>query len=70
MPEKIRIVNADAFEFAEKNMNGDAYDMVFVDIWHDPSDGCDLYLRMKEFEPRLPQAKFVYWIEDTLKLYI
>ncbi len=69
-PEKINIIKADAFEFAENQMKDDAFDMVFVDIWHDPGDGCDLYLRMKQFENQNPNTQFVYWIEDTLKLYI
>lgn len=69
-PEKIVIVESDAFEFAEKEMQKGGYNTVFTDIWHDPSDGCDLYLRMKTYEHLLPDAKFVYWVEDTLKLYI
>ena len=69
-PSKIEIVESDAFDFAEKEMKNGEYDSVFVDIWHDPSDGCELYLRMKEYEYLLPDAKFVYWVEDTLKLYI
>jgi hypothetical protein len=69
-PSKIKIVRSDAFDFAENQMAKGAYDSVFVDIWHDPSDGCDLYLKMKEYETLLPKAKFVYWVEDTLKLYI
>jgi hypothetical protein len=69
-PSKIKIVRSDAFDFAENQMAKGEYDSVFVDIWHDPSDGCDLYLKMKEYETLLPKAKFVYWVEDTLKLYI
>ena len=69
-PEKLRIVESDAFDFAENQMRDGGYDSVFVDIWHDPSDGCELYLRMKEYEHLLPNAKFSYWVEETLKLYI
>ncbi len=69
-PEKIELIECDAFEFADKRMQGGGYNTVFTDIWHDPSDGCDLYLRMKTYEKLLPDAKFVYWVEDTLKLYI
>lgn len=69
-PEKIEIVKSDAFDFAENRMRDGAYDSVFVDIWHDPSDGCELYLKMKEYEYLLPDAKFTYWVEETLKLYI
>ena len=69
-PAKIEIVEADAFDFAENRMSAGGYNSVFVDIWHDPSDGCELYLRMKQYEHLLPNAEFVYWVEDTLKLYI
>ena len=69
-PSKVKIVESDAFDFAENEMQKGAYDSVFVDIWHDPSDGCELYLRMKEYEHLLPNADFVYWVEETLKLYI
>ena len=69
-PQKVEIVQADAFDFAQKRMKDGAYDSVFVDIWHDPSDGCELYLKMKEYEYLLPDAKFTYWVEETLKLYI
>lgn len=69
-PQRIEIVQSDAFDFAEKRMKDGAYDSVFVDIWHDPSDGCELYLKMKEYEYLLPDADFTYWVEETLKLYI
>ena len=69
-PQKIHIVESDAFEFAEKHMQSGGFNTVFTDIWHDPSDGCELYLRMKSYEHLLPDADFVYWIEDTLKLYL
>ena len=69
-PEKIIVVESDAFEFAENQMKNGGYNTVFTDIWHDPSDGCDLYLRMKAYEHLLPNAEFIYWVEDTLKLYL
>ena len=69
-PEKITIIRDDAFEFAENRMKSGGYNTVFTDIWHDPSDGCELYLRMKTYEHLLPDAEFIYWVEDTLKLYI
>ena len=69
-PEKVNIVECDAFEFAEKHMKDGCYNTVFTDIWHDPSDGCELYLRMKKYEYLLPDAEFIYWVENTLKLYL
>ena len=69
-PQKVTVVRSDAFEFAERQMENGAYDTVFTDLWHDPSDGVELYLKMKEYENKLPNAHFVYWIEKTLKLYM
>ncbi len=63
--EKIRIVCADALEYARE---GHPCDFVFADIWHDPSDGCDLYKRLKELERE--GVKYSYWIENTLKYYM
>lgn len=68
--DKIKIVCADAFDFAEKEMAKGGYDTVFCDLWHDPSDGVALYLRMKEHEHRLPSARFDYWIEKTMRYYL
>lgn len=68
--EKITVINDDAFEFAEREYKTGKYDFVFTDIWHDPSDGCELYLRMKPYELLNPKAKYVYWLEKTLRLYI
>ncbi len=65
--DKIEIIEADAFEHI-KSIQG--YDLVFCDIWHDPSDGVEAYLRFKEYESRYPDTKFMYWIEKTLRLYI
>ena len=68
--DKIKMIKADAFEYAEQNYAKNLYDFVFADIWHDPSDGVELYLKMKEYEKLCPNCKYEYWIEDTLKLYI
>ena len=65
-----KIVKADAFEYAANKMGEEKFDYVFTDIWHDPSDGIDLYLRMKECEKYAPEAEFGYWIEKTIKLYL
>ena len=68
--EKIEIVCADAFEFAEKQAPTRAFDYIFADIWHDPSDGVEAYKRFKSLEHLCPETKFDYWIEKTLKLYM
>ncbi len=63
---KISIVKNDAFLFAQKEMSKKAYDFVFVDLWHDVSDGTEMYIKMKKYEKKLPNAKFSYWIEKSI----
>ncbi len=64
--EKVRIVEADAFDYMETKMPREKYDFIFSDIWHDPSDGLPLYLRLKKYEPLSPASRFDYWIESSL----
>ncbi len=68
--QKIKIIKADAFEYAQKSMSKGQFDFVFTDLWHDVSDGIDLYLKMKLFEKRCPNTKFTYWIEKSIKCYL
>ena len=65
-PEKVRIVNADAFEYAEHIMPAERYDVAFVDTWRDASDGAPMYERMKRLEYLSPDTEFIYWIENFL----
>jgi hypothetical protein len=64
--EKVKIISADAFEYAKEQMPNRNFDYAFVDLWHDVSDGLDMYLRMKKLEQFNHQTKFLYWIEDSL----
>ncbi len=68
--DKVKVIIADAYEYAEHEMKSGGYDYVFYDIWHDPSDGVEAYLHLKQYEHLLPNAEFDYWIEDTLKYYL
>ena len=63
--EKIKIVKMDAFDFAKNEMKKHHFDTAFVDLWHDVSDGLDLYLKMKKCEG-YSKAKFHYWIEKSI----
>ena len=65
-PEKIRIVNADAFKYAESEMPKEDFDFAFVDTWRDASDGAPMYRRMKALEHLSPNTEFSYWIESFL----
>ena len=64
--EKVGIISADAFEYSEKQMPDNNFDYAFVDLWHDASDGFDMYLKMKKMESFNRQTNFLYWIEDSL----
>lgn len=63
---KIKIINMDAFEYAEKIMPRENFDLVFVDTWRDASDGAPMYRKMKSLEHLSPNTKFFYWIENFL----
>lgn len=68
-PEKVHLVQKDAFAFAREDMEGN-FDFVFADIWHDAGDGREPYLRMKEYETRFPDIRFSFWLEDTIRCYL
>lgn len=68
--QKIKIIKADAFEYAQRSMAKGQFDFVFTDLWHDVSDGIDMYLSMKLFEKRCPNTVFTYWIEESIKCYL
>ena len=65
--DKIKIVNADAFLYAENVMPGEGFDFAFVDTWRDASDGVPMYEKMKKLEAKSPECEFSYWIENFLK---
>ena len=64
--EKIKIIEADAFRYAEEEMPKEHFDYAFVDTWRDVSDGLPMYLRMKKAEAKNPSCTFSYWIEDFI----
>ena len=63
---KINIVKSDAFDYAKNQMKKGNYNYVFTDLWHDVSDGVDLYVKMKKYEGTCPNSRFEYWIEKSL----
>ena len=64
--DKIEIVEADAFEYAERVMPRERFDVAFVDTWRDASDGTPMYRRMKKLEKLNTGTHFLYWIENFL----
>ena len=63
---KITVVKSDAFEYAKNEMKNGGYNYVFTDLWHDVSDGVDLYVKMKKYEALCPDLQFEYWIERSI----
>lgn len=68
--EKIKVVHADAFAYAEEHYPKSEFDFVFADIWHDVSDGKDMYLRFKSMEKLAPDMEYTYWLEESIKCYL
>lgn len=67
-PDALRIVQADAFDYAAHTAPGEHYDCVFTDLWHDVGDGLPLYRRMKALE--VPGPRYSYWIEKSIRAYL
>jgi len=65
-PEKIHVINYDAFEYAEHVMPNESFDFAFVDTWRDASDGAPMYEKMKQLEHLSKNTEFSYWIEGFL----
>lgn len=64
--DKIKIIRADALEYARDVMPKEAFDYVFVDVWRDASDGAPFYKKMKPLEELNGKTEFSYWIENFL----
>lgn len=64
--DKITVVKSDAFDYAQNEMKKGGYDYVFTDLWHDVSDGVDLYIKMKKYETLCPNSRYEYWIEGSI----
>ena len=64
--EKIKIIRSDAFDFLQKELPKRHFDYLFADLWHDASDGLELYVRLKRILKHLPRESVDYWIEPSL----
>ena len=69
-PDRVHIIQSDAFSYLDRQMKPGMYDFVFADIWHDVGDGKELYLKMKTYEDRYKGTVFTYWLEDSIRCYL
>ncbi len=65
---KVEIINDDALNYLKHLPN--EIDMVYIDLWHDASDGIPIYLKCKRLENKYRNKVFRYWIEESMKIYI
>ena len=68
--EKIQVIQADAYDYLQKEMGKERYDFAYIDLWHDVLDGTPLYLRARLMEGAAPGTEFTYWIEDSMLLWL
>ena len=61
---KIHIVQADAFEYAKKDLDKE-FDYLFIDIWHNPEDGLPMYLKLKKLL-KMKKITICYWLEKSI----
>ncbi len=64
---KIEIIQGDAKAFINKNSEKE-YDYIYIDIWHDETDGIENYLYFKSREEN--HQKYKYWIEKSLLTFL
>lgn len=63
--EKIRIVEADAYDYLKNGMKG--CDYLFIDLYHDEKDGLPIYLNMMPLMPK--SLSYDFWIENSFLAY-
>ena len=68
--EKIQILQADALDYMEKIIKKGQFDYLFADLWHDASDGLELYMKLKRLEQNAGNILIDYWIEASLLSYL
>ena len=64
--EKIEIKCIDALDYIKLPINKD---YAFVDLWHDPYDGLELFLKFKAIENK-SNCKILYWLESSFYLLL
>ena len=67
--DKITIINTDAYKYLN-DIKDNEYDYIFVDIYHDASDGISTYNKMKDSLSKFKKTIIDFWIMDTIKYYL
>jgi spermidine synthase len=64
-PEKIRILEGDAFDLLSGIKDGE-YDYLYGDLWEGPWDGTSMVERLKEQTAHFRKTECRYWIEAMM----
>ena len=60
---KIKIIDGDAVDYVRNNSR---FDYIFADLWFNPEDGLEYYLKLNDIENK-NNIKIDYWLETSLK---
>ena len=63
--EKIEIICDDALNYLKE---ATSFDYAFIDLWHDPYDGIELYIKCKRLEKE--GKKYLYWLESSFYILL
>lgn len=63
--EKIKIICEDAFKYMQEVAS---FDYSFIDLWHDPLDGIELFIKSKRLEKE--GKKYFYWLESSFYMLL
>ena len=66
--EKIHILQADALEFIDQQVDGE-YEEAFSDFWGGVADGLELYMKFMPKTKRFHKTRHDYWIETCFLEY-
>ena len=68
--EKIRLAEADAFQYLRSHAPLEGTNYVFTDLWHDVGDGLPMYAELRRLAARCPGVTFRYWIEQDMLMFL
>ena len=60
--DKITIIQYDAVEYLKKHHD---FTYIFADLWHDPTDGIDLFIKLKKLETEY-SLNISYWLNQSM----
>lgn len=64
--KKLNVICDDALKYLS-SIEENEYDVIFADLWHNAEDGIELYEKIKMYENKHTQTKFLYWLKNSLK---